>query len=390
VAKKDTEKTKLEPAEDEAEIIEEVEDIPGDDSDEITEDDFEDEPEADHIPLSARILRVLAILAIGAAGALWAAPKIAPMLPTGLKPVAEFLAPQTDVTDQLAALQAKMEDRLAAIETTNTPQDALAQITARLDDLGRKNADLATSLDTLSKTTGTLEASVASLQSEMANMTARQALTSQNGQISEEALQQFQEKLAAITAAQQKLNQSQADAVDAQRDASGKLRLAAATSALAQISDALKTGAAFQKPLDKLVTTAGISPSAILSDNAATGVASLSELKRQFPALARVALRDTAAAQTGGSAFGKFTSFLKSQVGTRSLEPRQGDDLDAVLSRIEAALETGNLGAALTETDKLDDPASKTLNTWIAKLKQLNDAKQSVQALQKQLATTLN
>jgi hypothetical protein len=118
-----------------------------------------------------------------------------------------------------------------------------------------------------------------------------------------------------------------------------------------------------------------------------TGTASLSELKKQLPELSRTVLRDDAAANAGISAIGKFTAFMKSQVGTRSLEPQQGDGMDAVLSRIEAALDKDDLAKALTETETLTDAAKLTMGKWIASLAQLKRANDALQSVHEQLST---
>ncbi len=385
MADKDTKNPDVEPLEAE-EVLDVVEETSKDEPAQDEHAEPEDVEEDEH-NLSSRILRVLAILAVGAVGGIWAAPKIAPMLPAGLKPVAEFLSPQANMSAQIVTMQTDFNARLAKIEATSDQQEAIAQITPVLDQLNSNNADLTANVDTLSQTTRTLEDSLAALQAELIKITARQALTTQNGQVSDDALQQFEDKLAAITTAQQKLNHSQSRAVEAQLDANSKLRMAEATSALAQISNALKAGKPFQTALTQLSDATGITASAGLAGIAAKGTTSLSALKKQLPGLARIALRDDDAANANGTALGKFTSFLKSQVGTRSLEPQSGDGLDAVLSRIEAALETDDTDNALTETAALSAPAQQTMTGWIVSLTQLNDATTAVQALQQQLTT---
>jgi len=380
VADKDNENAEVEPLAEDHAILDADESISDED---IVEDEVEHEDE--HINLSSRILRILAVLVIGAVGALWAGPKLAPMLPAGLKPVADFLSPQANISAEITALQTNFEARIAKIESTNDEQDSMAHITPALDQLKSSDAELAASIDTLLQTGKTLEEAVSSLQAEVTKIVARQALRTQNGQVSNEALQQFETRLATITAAQQELSQSQTMAVEAQQDAKGKLRLAGATHALAQISDALDMGKPFQESLAQFSDVTGIAAPAELLDIATNGTPSLFALKQQLPSLARLALRNDAAANIDQTAFGKFSSFLKSQVGTRSLEPQTGDGLDAVLSRIEAALEAGDPDNALTQTNTLGDLALQIMGNWVASLARLNNATSAVQTLQQQL-----
>ncbi len=397
MAKKDTEKAKVETTEEKHEVLDAADndiasagDIPEeayeDEHDDAHEDEHEDEHHHEHASLSSSILRVLAVLVIGAAIALWAGPKIAPKLPAGLKPIAEFLSPQADITEQIATLQADFTKRLAEIEAANNQSDAATDIEPKLAQLAAKDAQIDTILGELSDTTIALGVALETLQAEITEVTALQALTAQGGQASDEALQQFEDKLAAISSAQLKLNKSQLIAVEAQQNAEDKLRLADATNAAARISDALETGQAYQNELDLLSGVSGIDIPSGLTDSAKSGAPSLTALKKQFPELSRIVLREEAADNAGNNAVGKFTAFLKSQVGTRSLEPKQGDDMDAILSRIEAALHADDPSSALAETNKFNDTAKQTMADWIASLAQLNNAQIALHAVQQQLS----
>jgi len=62
------------------------------------------------------------------------------------------------------------------------------------------------------------------------------------------------------------------------------------------------------------------------------------------------------------------------QTGVRSLEPREGNDPDAVLSRAEAAVRAGDLGAALDEITALPDPGQAALADWAATAQTRADA----------------
>ncbi len=388
MAKKDTKNTENELPEEEQEILEAAEDEEVLD-DGSPEEDYEEEHEHDdedeHTALSSRILRILAFLVIGAIGALWAGPKVAPLLPAGLKPVAEFLSPQADSAEQIAALQVEFEKRLTEIEAASKTQDARAEIEPLVAQLKSKDADIDAALATLAETTKTLETTIATLQAEVTEISARQTLASEGGQVSDKALKQFEDKLSAISAAQQLLNQSQSIATEAQQDAAGKLQLANATNAASRIFDALEKGRSFQNDLDRLTDVDGLDVPSELADLAASGAPALPVLKKQLPELARVALREDAAANSTETVIGKFTAFMKSQVGTRSLQPQDGDSLDAVLSRIEGFIGAGDLARTLAETDKLNDATRETMKNWITSVAQLNSAHIALNSVQQQL-----
>lgn len=134
--------------------------------------------------------------------------------------------------------------------------------------------------------------------------------------------------------------------------------------ALAEVQVALDTGAPFDGALASLD---GLDLPAALVDVAADGVLPLTELQRTFPEVARAALQ---AADRGpaedADALGKVTSFLMAQTNARSLEPREGDSADAVLSRAEAALKSGDLSATLAEVGTLGEGPLAALADWLA------------------------
>ena len=134
--------------------------------------------------------------------------------------------------------------------------------------------------------------------------------------------------------------------------------------ALAEVQVALDTGAPFEGALSALD---GLDLPAALVDVAADGVLPLTELQRSFPDAARLALQ---AADRGpaedANALGKVTSFLMAQTNARSLEPREGDSADAVLSRAEAALKSGDLSATLAEVGALGEGPLAALADWVA------------------------
>ena len=84
-----------------------------------TKDEVALKPEATELrtSLAAGILRSLVLIFVGIALALWGAPKLAPILPIGLSPVAEFLMPgQSDTKAEIALLRADLDEKLTNVE----------------------------------------------------------------------------------------------------------------------------------------------------------------------------------------------------------------------------------------------------------------------------------
>jgi hypothetical protein len=130
-------------------------------------------------------------------------------------------------------------------------------------------------------------------------------------------------------------------------------------SSITRITIALENGGPFAAELSNL-TAAGIDVPAALTERAAAGVPTLAALREAYPQAARAAL---AAARAGGTE-GGFGSVLTSLLGARSLEPREGDDPDAILSRSEAALRDGRMNDALAEVERLPEAARMEMTGW--------------------------
>ena len=82
----------------------------------------------------------------------------------------------------------------------------------------------------------------------------------------------------------------------------------------------------------------------------------------------------------------RMQAFLQTQLGTRSLEPREGDSADAVLSRAEAALKAGDLDTVLAEIDTLPEASKPAFAEWRA----LTETRAAALAAGKALADELN
>lgn len=142
-------------------------------------------------------------------------------------------------------------------------------------------------------------------------------------------------------------------------------KAAAAQTAIAKIVSAIDAGQPYADAMSTLndLDLGEIDPA--LGASAQSGVASLSALQSEFPDQARTAL---AAARASGAEDGQqgLGGFLKRSLGARSVAPREGDDPDAVLSRAEAAIKTGDLVGTLTELDTLPEEAQAAIADWRA------------------------
>jgi hypothetical protein len=147
-------------------------------------------------------------------------------------------------------------------------------------------------------------------------------------------------------------------------DADQTARRAKTVTAYEQIAAAVSSGGAWEGAYGELKALIGDVP-ATLGEFSASGVPSQSVLVASFPEAARAALNASNAADTTVGNSGGLSGFLRNQLGMRSLQAREGDDADAVLSRAEAALRTGDLEAVFSEIAALPDPAQAQLAPWM-------------------------
>jgi hypothetical protein len=161
-------------------------------------------------------------------------------------------------------------------------------------------------------------------------------------------------------------------------------RTASAQTAIAKIVSAIDSGQPFADALADLqaLDLGELDPA--LGAVADEGVATLSVLQAEFPDRARQALA-TARADSAGDGRQGFGGFLTRSLGARSVTPREGDDPDAVLSRAEAAINSGDLNAALTELDSLPEGAQAAIADWRAAADARVDARAAADALAQRL-----
>jgi hypothetical protein len=383
-------------------------------TEETPEHDYDDHhDDAHHGSFSSKVLTGLVLLGVGGGAALWGGPKLAPMLPSGLAPVAEFFAPGQDAaTTQVGALETKLEDRFAALEAadqTGVTQDAIAKaiadydasaqsamaalgdkvnaadstdIEARLSSVETRLVGLTASLDSLNtQLTGQITDGTTALSDDtVAQLGAFQAVV--NGLKAEiDALSKSQGSLnqkideVEVTAKRQ-VNEAETKAAEIETSANATLASAETKALLSTLNTALENGAPFGGTLLALTDTP---PAGLLA--VAGGAAPLTSLQKDFADYAFSALRASDKAASGDGLGGKFTSFLKAQVGTRSLTPQTGDSTDAVLSRIDGAVKSGDLPSVLSEAAALDEAAAGAIAPWVAQVQSLQNAKSALASL---------
>ena len=263
--------------------------------------------------------------------------------------IAELPAPLT-VDPVLVERVTALETALAAVQPAPPPD--LSGLESRLAALEAKVTDLASQPAPAPVVTGDAPAeamqAIAALQAEVAALK-----SGENG-----ASQAVAAKAAEVTA---QLQAAQAEAQKMSEAAAAATQAALARAALSRLMAALDSGVPFEGTLPDL----GVDPvPPALAAHAATGVPTSQALTDSFPEAARTALEASLQANMGASWTDRAMTFLRTQSGIRSLDPREGSDPDAVLSRAEAAVQDDRLAEALAELAALPPEGQAAMQGW--------------------------
>lgn len=296
---------------------------------------------------------------------------------------AQVLGPlQSGPDEATLALQSQVQEQMASIEALQ----ALVETSQGAADQSQQAAStLQGSVDGLTSSLAAINGQFEDIANALAGLDARiielekRPLTQGLPSSAIEAYERELEELKASVASQR------AEAQAMEENAKMTAQQALARAALTRVLSALDAGHSFRAPLTDFATATGTPAPAVLESLADTGAPSLASLQSSFPDAARAAL--AAARRTEGQSGNRLLSFMQSQLGARSVTPQEGDDADAVLSRAEGALTSGNLTDALAELAALSEEAQAEMADWIASARTRQEALAAGEALSQALNT---
>ncbi|WP_173487883.1 MULTISPECIES: COG4223 family protein [unclassified Aliiroseovarius] len=277
-------------------------------------------------------------------------------------PLATALATQGQQLEALEAASRQQAETLASLQADNSLDVARGEISGEF-------AQLRTQLEAMSSQLSELENRLHTVEKlpQGSGMEAAAAAATAY----ERELQQMRQMLDAELA---KITDARADAKTLEQTAAEAAKAAGARAALARVLAALDTGRPFGDALFDLSQQAGIEAPEALSGVAEKGVPTLVALQSAFPEAARAALDASVRSAVAAGEMDRVSAFFRLQLGTRSLSPKEGTDPDAILSRAEAALKTGQLEAALAELATMPEAGQPALGDWIAAATTRKDA----------------
>lgn len=281
-----------------------------------------------------------------------------------------------ELATALAALPAApdllpLQDQVAAMRGDLGPlADRVAALEARVGTLARAPAgDGTLSASAIAAWQQDIEALKTALAAQAEQIAATAALAAEQ----ESGLSALREAMAAqetevarmVDAAAVRLDAAQSAVAGIEEQATATATATLRRAVLANLQTALDDGRPFSTLLDELAAT-GVELPAGISGSAESGVATLAALTETFPEAARAALSAARAEGLADDGQSDLMAFLRRQLDVRSVEPREGDGPDAVLSRAEAALRDARLTDALAEVAALPEVVRAAMGDWIA------------------------
>lgn len=285
---------------------------------------------------------------------------------------------------QIAEVQTSVQDVAGTVSTlTETVSQSSVQASADLSALTEELSSLRERVAALEIDDGNSNAAQADkaaeqlsvFQADLENLVAE---AEERIVAAEEKAQAVQAEAAAAAQAVQVEAAAAAEATEA--EAARRAEIAVMQATLAELKVAVDAGA----PFNELVAGFEDVPPE-LATHAETGVPTMVALQQGFAGAARSALATSQTVAEDASTGERFSAFLKRQTNARSLEPKDGDDADAVLSRAEALLSEGNLTETLSEVSVLPDAAKEAMSGWLTDAQNRQAALQAVDALSAKL-----
>ena len=130
-----------------------------------------------------------------------------------------------------------------------------------------------------------------------------------------------------------------------------------------KIKEALNFGGPYKLALEE-ISKKEIQIPKVLLDNS-EGVVTMNYLKTNFPTVAHASLKASLKQTDESGLGGKLLGFLKSQVTVRSLDAQEGNSINAILSRMQVALNNNDLSEVIRQSSDLDKTAKSEIKDWL-------------------------
>ena len=131
-----------------------------------------------------------------------------------------------------------------------------------------------------------------------------------------------------------------------------------------KIKEALNFGGPYKLALEEISKKEIQIPKALLDNS--EGVVTMNYLKTNFPTVAHASLKASLKQTDESGLGGKLLGFLKSQVTVRSLDAQEGNSINAILSRMQVALNNDDLSEVIRQSSDLNGAAKSEIKDWLS------------------------
>ena len=131
-----------------------------------------------------------------------------------------------------------------------------------------------------------------------------------------------------------------------------------------KIKEALNFGGPYKLALEE-ISKKEIQIPKVLLDNS-EGVVTMNYLKTNFPTVAHASLKASLKQTDESGLGGKLLGFLKSQVTVRSFDAQEGNSVNAILSRMQVALNNDDLSEVIRQSSDLNGAAKSEIKDWLS------------------------
>lgn len=358
----------------------------------VAQDAHDDEDEGG-ASIASWVLGILLLLLAGAALGIWGGPKIAPHLPSGMQPVADWLQPGranaeaeiTSLREEISSLSARIGEAPTSADLESQIGAAVSPVESRLSEeiegvrqsIGQfDDTEIRQRLDSLAAELQGQAAEVETLKTDLAGAAGRvtgdvnvfrsdvEGLRTEVGGLRDQVSAQATRLDEVAASAEERVAAAEQQAAEVEETATTAVDTAETNAQQALIRAAVASGAPYAEAVTALEEN-GVAVPPELAAGAGSGIPTIAALRDQFADAAQSAIQASVVASSGDGVLGRAGAFIKAQVASRSLTPQEGTGTDAVLSRMEDSLRNDDLAGAIAEADALPSEAGAAMSGWL-------------------------
>lgn len=301
--------------------------------------------------------------------------------------------------NQIAALRAgvneDLETRIKAIaETSEQAKSGTSRIDRQLATISTDSARLGQRMEALKADTDRLSENLRAVQEETG--TIRSTLDGFKGDVESKVAklakpEDISQAIAQVSSKISTLEENVAGVVKAEEDRRANAQRIVLSLELANLKRALDRGEGFAGELAEVEkASTGVLDLAPLKAYADEGVATQSELISGFTPVSH-AIMDADAVPKDGSVFDQLLAGAKSVVRVRKVNHDPNDaSAEAVVGRIEKALQEGQYGQVLEEAKSLSTAGMAAAKPWLAKVEARHSVDKALGEIEGQLKSSLS